>query len=60
MKLEDVTVGVRVRITEVHWQGRTGIVLAVGAKTILIDIGEPLLVNEMPDDLELLHRRICY
>lgn len=52
MKAKDLTLGLRVQITKGHWQDRTGIVLAIGAKTILIDIGEPLLISELPEHLE--------
>lgn len=52
MNLNRVTPGLRVQITKGHWQDRTGIVLAIGAKTILIDIGEPLLISELPEHLE--------
>lgn len=52
MNLNDITPGLRVRINTGHWINRTGTVLAIGAKTVLIDIGEPLLINEPPEHLE--------
>lgn len=52
MKLEDVTLGARVSITDGHWKDRTGTVIAIGTRTILLDIGEPLLISELPEHLE--------
>jgi hypothetical protein len=53
MKLDEITLGLRVRICGGHWSGRHGIVLAIGSKTVLLDIGEPLLISEPPEHLEL-------
>lgn len=53
MKLEDLTLGVRVSITDGHWKGRTGTVIAIGTRTVLLDIGEPMLISEMPERLQL-------
>lgn len=52
MKLDEITIGLRVRIYASHWSERYGIVLDIGSKTILIDIGEPLLISEPPEHLE--------
>jgi hypothetical protein len=52
MKLEDLIYGIRVRIITGFHTGKIGIVLAVGSKTVLLDIGEPLLISEPYEHLE--------
>lgn len=52
MKLDEITIGLRVRNCTGHWSGRYGIVLAIGSKTVLLDIGEPLLISEPPEHFE--------
>lgn len=54
MKLEDLIYGVRVRITDGFHIDKIGIVLAKGTETVLLDIGEPLLISEPPEHLEPL------
>lgn len=53
MKIEELTLGVRVRITDGFHIGKIGIVIAKGTQTVLLDIGEPLLISELPEHLEL-------
>ncbi|WP_310550832.1 hypothetical protein [Paenibacillus glufosinatiresistens] len=60
MNLNHITPGLRVRITAGHWTGRTGSIVAVGTFEggpmqigVLVDIGEPLLIHELPEHLEL-------
>ncbi|MNC11766.1 hypothetical protein D3C75_594730 [compost metagenome] len=52
MNLNNITPGLRVRINTGHWTDRTGTVLAIGTKTVLLDIGEPLLISVLPKHLE--------
>ncbi|BCG57500.1 hypothetical protein [Paenibacillus sp. URB8-2] len=55
MNINDITPGQRVLIAENHpsgYGGRTGRVLAKGTRTVLIDIGEPLLASIEPEYLE--------
>lgn len=61
MKLEELRVGLPVRITTGFHAGKTGKVIAVGTfeggpKQIgaLVDIADPVLVIAMPDELEKL------
>ncbi|OME23433.1 hypothetical protein [Paenibacillus odorifer] len=52
MKAEELTLGVRVRITDGFHIGKIGIVIAKGTQTVLLDIGEPLLISMLPAHLE--------
>ncbi|MEK5277717.1 MULTISPECIES: hypothetical protein [Paenibacillus] len=52
MKAEEITLGIRVRITYGFHISKIGIVLAKGTKTVLLDIGEPLLISMLPEHLE--------
>ncbi|MNT90866.1 hypothetical protein D3C72_2318720 [compost metagenome] len=52
MRIKDVTLGVRVSIIDGHWKGRIGTVIAIGTRTVLLDIGEPMLISELPEHLE--------
>ncbi|MEK5415912.1 hypothetical protein [Paenibacillus sp. FSL L8-0708] len=52
MKVEELTLGVRVRITYGFHISKIGIVIAKGTQTVLLDIGEPLLISELPEYLE--------
>lgn len=52
MKVEELTLGVRVRIIDGFHIGKIGIVIAKGTKNVLLDIGEPLLISEPPEHLE--------
>lgn len=52
MKIEELTLGVRVRIKDGFHIGKIGIVIAKGTQTVLLDIGEPLLINVLPEHLE--------
>jgi len=52
MKAEELTLGLRVRVKDGFHIGKIGIVLAKGTQTVLLDIGEPLLINVLPEHLE--------
>lgn len=52
LKTEDLTPGVRTLITSGLHTDKIGIVVAKGTQTILLDIGEPLLICELPEHLE--------
>jgi hypothetical protein len=52
LKTEDLILGVRTRITAGLHTDKIGIVLAKGTQTILLDIGEPSLICELPEHLE--------
>lgn len=52
MNLSNIKQGDHVRITAGHWIDRIGTVSQIGDKTIVIDIGEPLLISEPPEHLE--------
>ncbi|MNB71351.1 hypothetical protein D3C75_179140 [compost metagenome] len=52
MKAEELTLGVRVRITDGFHIGKIGIVIAKGTQTVLLDIGEPLLISVLPGNLK--------
>ncbi|MEK4449950.1 hypothetical protein [Paenibacillus sp. FSL L8-0506] len=52
MKAEELTFGLRVRIIDGFHIGKIGIVIAKGTQTVLLDIGEPLLINVLPKHLE--------
>lgn len=51
VKIEELKLGVRVRIKEGFHIGKIGIVIAKGTETVLLDIGEPLLISEPPEHL---------
>lgn len=52
MKTEELTLGLRVHITAGFHNAKIGIVIAKGTQTVLLDIGEPLLISELPEHLE--------
>lgn len=52
LKIEELELGVRVHIKEGFHIGKIGIVIAKGTQTVLLDIGEPLLISELPEYLE--------
>ncbi|OME58257.1 hypothetical protein BSK59_08740 [Paenibacillus odorifer] len=52
MKIEELTLGLRVRVIDGFHIGKIGIVIAKGTQTVLLDIGEPLLISELPEYLE--------
>ncbi|MEK4453883.1 hypothetical protein [Paenibacillus sp. FSL L8-0506] len=52
MNSNKITLGIRVRITDGFHIGKIGIVIAKGTRTVLLDIGEPLLISEPPEHLE--------
>ncbi|MDH6430301.1 MULTISPECIES: hypothetical protein [Paenibacillus] len=52
MNIDNITPGLRVRIIDGFHIGKIGIVLAKGTKTVLLDIGEPLLISVLPEHLE--------
>jgi hypothetical protein len=52
VKAEELTFGLRVRIIDGFHIGKIGIVIAKGTQTVLLDIGEPLLISEPPEHLE--------
>lgn len=52
MNFSEITIGIRVRITVGFHLGKIGTVLAKGTETVLLDIGEPLLISEPPEHLE--------
>lgn len=52
MNFSEITIGIRVRIITGFHTGRIGIVLAKGTQTVLLDIDEPLLINEPLEHLE--------
>ncbi len=52
MNLHEINIGTRVRIKDGFHIGKIGIVIAKGTQTVLLDIGEPLLISELPEHLE--------
>lgn len=52
MKIEEITLGIQVRITYGFHISKIGIVIAKGTQTVLLDIGEPLLISVLPAHLE--------
>ncbi|SET61554.1 hypothetical protein SAMN03159358_2193 [Paenibacillus sp. NFR01] len=52
MNLNEITLGMRVRITAGHWAGRTGFIRHMKDGKAVIDICEPLLISELPEHLE--------
>ncbi|MEK4193313.1 MULTISPECIES: hypothetical protein [unclassified Paenibacillus] len=52
MKIEELILGVRVRIKDGFHIGKIGIVIAKGTQTVLLDIDEPLLISVLPAYLE--------
>ncbi|WP_339815591.1 hypothetical protein [Paenibacillus sp. FSL R5-0928] len=52
VKIEELTLGVRVCITYGIHISKIGIVIAKGTQTVLLDIGEPLLISVLPAHLE--------
>ncbi|WP_340034052.1 hypothetical protein [Paenibacillus sp. FSL H3-0302] len=52
MNIDNITPGLRVRIIAGFHSSKIGIVLAKGTQTVLLDIGEPLLISELPVHLE--------
>ncbi|HEY4429570.1 MAG TPA: hypothetical protein VGN87_00885 [Paenibacillus sp.] len=52
MNFNEITIGIRVRIIAGFHSNKIGFVLAKGTHTILIDVGEALLISELPEHLE--------
>lgn len=52
MNINDITLGLRIRIIAGFRSGKIGIVLAKETQIVLLDIGEPLLISELPEHLE--------
>ncbi|MEK4878960.1 hypothetical protein MKX34_11935 [Paenibacillus sp. FSL R5-0636] len=52
MKIEELKLGVRVRIKNGFHINKIGIVIAKGTQTVLLDIDEPLLISVLPAYLE--------
>ncbi|WP_340010392.1 MULTISPECIES: hypothetical protein [unclassified Paenibacillus] len=52
MKIEELTLGVQVRIIDGFHISKIGIVIAKGTKNVLLDIGEPLLISVLPAHLK--------
>lgn len=52
LEIEDLTLGIRILITAGPNAGKIGIVVAKGTQTILLDIGESSLIDELPEHLE--------
>ncbi|WP_339316842.1 hypothetical protein [Paenibacillus sp. FSL R10-2734] len=53
MKIKDLKQGIGVQIIAGHWKDRIGTICQFAFGKIIIDIGEPLLISEPPEYLEL-------